>query len=150
MTLRPVEECETPHLLALGSALRSLRGHAGLSQAAVADLTGMNLRSISRIEAGQRRTRRSTLARILAALLNENPSLGDIDHLLDGLIRRAGPALAEESPHRERIEARRARRERRKEREWLRRMALEDEAGHLAQTMLSQQIAELRRTGHLS
>lgn len=150
MTLRPVEECETPHLLALGTALRSLRWHAGLSQAAVADLTGMNLRSISRIEAGQRRTRRSTLARILAALLNEDPNLGDIDHLLDGLIRRAGPALAEESPHRERIEARRARRERRKEREWLRQMDVEDEAQRLAQNMLNQQISELRRTGRLT
>ena len=150
MTLRPVEECETPHLLALGSALRSLRGHAGLSQAAVADLTGMNLRSISRIEAGQRRTRRSTLARILAALLNEDPNLGDIDHLLDGLIRRAGPALAAESAYQERIEARRARRERRKERDWLRRMDVEDEAQRLAQIMLNQQISELRRTGRLT
>lgn len=150
MTWREIEDFEKPHLRALGSALRSLRQHAGLTQAAVADLTGMSPHTISRIERGRDRTRRSTLARILAAMLNEEPSLGNIDHLLDGLIRRAGPALAQESPHRERIEARRARRERRKERDWLRRMAVEDEAQRLARIMLNQQISELRRTGRLT
>lgn len=150
MTRRPLEEPELPHLRELGSALRHLREHVGLSRAALADATGMHPRSISRIEAGERRTRRSTLTRLLTALINHEGSLGDIDYLLEGLIRRAGPALAEESPHHERIEARRARRENRKEREWLRRMAVEDEARRLAHIMLNQQIAELRRTGRLA
>lgn len=150
MMWREIEDFERPYLLALGSALRSLRRHAGLTQAAVAEFTGMNLRSIGRIEAGHRRTRRSTLTRILNVLLNEDPSLGDLDQLLEGLIRRAGPALAPESAYEERVEATRRRRERRKEREWLRRMDVEDEARRLAQIMLNQQIAELRRTGRLA
>lgn len=150
MTRRPIEDDERPHLLALGSALRSLRNHAGLSQDAVADLTGMHPRSIERIESGHRRTRRSTLARILAVLISNDRGLGDVDQLLAGLIRRAGPALAPESAYQARIEARRARRERRKEREWLRRMAVEDEARRLTQVMLNEQIRELRRTGRLT
>jgi transcriptional regulator with XRE-family HTH domain len=150
MTRRPIEEYEKPHLAELGTALRTLRQHAGLSQAVLADHTGMNPRSISRIESGERRTRRSTLTRLLTALLNEDETLGELDYLLDGLVRRAGPALAAESPYQERVEARRLRREERKEREWLRRMAVEDEARRISNLLLHQQISELRRTGRLA
>jgi transcriptional regulator with XRE-family HTH domain len=150
MTRRPIENHERPHLAELGAALRSLRQHAGLSRAVLADRTGMNQRSISRIEAGERRTRRSTLTRILKALVNEDETLGETDYLLDGLVRRAGPALAAESPYQERIEARRLRREKREEREWLRGMAIEDEARRMSSLLLHQQISELRRTGRLA
>jgi transcriptional regulator with XRE-family HTH domain len=150
MTRQPIEEYEKPHLAELGAALRSLRQHAGLTQAVLADRTGMHPRSIGRIEAGERRTRLSTLTRLLTALLNEDGTLGEMDYLLDGLVRRAGPALAAESPYRDRIEARRERRDKRKEREWLRRMAVEDEARRMSNLLLHQQISELRRTGRLA
>jgi transcriptional regulator with XRE-family HTH domain len=150
MTRRPIENHEKPHLAELGTALRTLRQHAGLSRAVLADRTGMHPRSISRIEAGERRTRRSTLTRLLTALVNEDETLGDIDYLLDGLVRRAGPALAAESPYLDRIEARRERRDKRKEREWLRRMAVEAEARRISNLLLQQQISELRRTGRLA
>lgn len=150
MTRRAIEDYERPHLAELGAALRTLRQHAGLSRAVLADRTGMNLRSISRIETAERRTRRSTLARLLSALVNEDETLGDMDYLLDGLVRRAGPALAPESPYQERIEARRLRREKRKEREWLRDMAVADEADRLAHLYVEQQITQLRRHGRLT
>jgi transcriptional regulator with XRE-family HTH domain len=150
MTRRPIEDHEKPYLTELGTALGTLRQHAGLSRAVLADRTGMNPRTISRIESGERRTRRSTLARLLAALVDEDNTLGEMDYLLDGLVRRAGPALAAESPYRDRIEARRERRDKRKEREWLRRMAVEDEARRICHLLLHQQISELRRTGRLA
>lgn len=150
MTRRPIEEWEVAHLLELGSALRHLREHVGLSRAALADATGLNPRSISRIEAGERRTRRSTLTRLLVALISEDAGLGSFDCLLEGLVRRAGPALALESPHQDRIEARRVRRERRKEREWLRSMAVADEAERLAYLYVEQQVRQLRRHGRLA
>jgi transcriptional regulator with XRE-family HTH domain len=150
MTRRPIENHERPHLAELGIALRTLRQHAGLSRAVLADRAGMNPRSVGRIESGERRTRGSTLTRLLSALVNEDPTLGEMEYLLDGLVRRAGSALAAESPYRDRIEARRERRDKRKEREWLRRMAVEDEARRTANLLLQQQISELRRTGRLA
>jgi transcriptional regulator with XRE-family HTH domain len=150
MTRRPIEDYERPHLAELGTALRTLRQHAGLSRAVLADRTGMNQRSISRIESGERRTRRSTLTRLLTCLVNEDETLGEMDHLLDGLVRRAGPALAAESPYQGRIDARRLRREKRKEREWLRAMAVADEAERLAHLYIEQQITQLRRHGQLT
>ncbi len=68
------------------------------------------------IENGGRRTRRSTLGRVAAALTDANPSLGDEKPLADALAELAGPALAPESPHAERI-ARRRQRRKRQERE---------------------------------
>lgn len=150
MTWREIEDFEKTYLRALGSALRSLRRHAGLSQAAVAEHSGVHPRTIGRIEAGQRRTRRSTLRRILIALTNADGSLGDIEYLLDGLVRRAGPALAAESPYEDRIEARRRRRERRREREWLRAMAVADEAERIAHLYIRSQVVHLRRHGRLT
>jgi transcriptional regulator with XRE-family HTH domain len=150
MTRRPIEDYERPHLAELGAALRTLRQQAGLSRAVLAGRTGMNPRSIGRIESGERRTRQSTLTGILTALVKEDNTLGEMDYLLDGLVRRAGPALAPESPYRDRIEARRERRDKRKEREWLRRMAVEDEARRISNTLLHQQISELRRSGRLA
>jgi hypothetical protein len=62
--------------------------------------------TIQRIEAGARRTRRSTLDRIAEAL--GDPQLAGV------LAELAGPALAPESPYAERIARRRVRRHRRR------------------------------------
>jgi transcriptional regulator with XRE-family HTH domain len=110
---RPVEPWEQPFLTALGAELRVLRQHAGLTQAALASRAGLAERSLRRIEHGQRRTRRSTLARLAAALL-PRPSDGTAAaDLVEGLVRTAGPALAAESVYTERVQARRERRRRR-------------------------------------
>jgi hypothetical protein len=62
---------------------------------------------IRQIERAIRRTRRSTLERIVAALVKAKPNLGDPAALLDRLSRLAGIGLAPESKYRERVEKRR-------------------------------------------
>jgi transcriptional regulator with XRE-family HTH domain len=105
----PIEPMETPYLLALGSRLRELRRDRGLTQAQLANAADLSRRHVERLEAGNRRTRESTLARIAAAL--GDPSLEN------ELVALAGPALAAESAFAERVARRRARRARKRERE---------------------------------
>jgi transcriptional regulator with XRE-family HTH domain len=114
---RPLEPSETPYLLALGIRLRELRRDSGLTQAQLAEAAELSCRHIERLEAGNRRTRRSTLARIAAAL--GDPLLGN------QLADLAGPALAPESGFAERIARRRARRARKRARERERETAAE-------------------------
>lgn len=112
---RPILAGEIPSLEALGRRLRELRRRTGLSQAALARAAQLNGATISRVEAGTRRTRRSTLERIASALVAELPDLGDADRLTDDLAALAGPALAPESAYADRVARRRKRRHRKRE-----------------------------------
>lgn len=92
---RPLAAHEQPHLAALGRRLRALRRATGLTQAALGVAAGLHPVSVRRIELGLRRTRRSTLRRLVVAL-GTDPAA--VDRLLAELVDLAGPALAEESP----------------------------------------------------
>ena len=70
----------------------------------------MSGRQIEQIERGIRRTRRSTLKRIAAALVGVEPELGDVNALVEQLVELAGAGLAPESDYRYRVERRRERR----------------------------------------
>ena len=70
----------------------------------------ISVRHIEQIEDAIRRTRRSTLRRIVSALVEVKPELGDPAELLERLVVLAGPGLAPESEYRERVERRRKRR----------------------------------------
>jgi hypothetical protein len=93
---------------ALGNELRRLRREvAGLSRARLGVSAEMSSRQIEQIERAIRRTRRSTLERIVAALVKAKPDLGDPAALLERLLSLAGASLAPESQYRERVEKRR-------------------------------------------
>jgi transcriptional regulator with XRE-family HTH domain len=96
---RPIEPWETPNLRAAGQRLAALRREYGLTQTQLAQRA-------ERIEAGARRTRRSTLERIGEALAN--PSVAA------EIAKLAGPSLAPESEFAERVGRRRARRSRKR------------------------------------
>jgi len=106
---RPITEAERPHLAALGEHVRALRTEAGIHQHQAAALASLTAGHVSAIERGRRRTRRSTLARIVAALV---PDEDRHEIVLDELVEVAGPALAAESDYLERVARRRARRDR--------------------------------------
>jgi transcriptional regulator with XRE-family HTH domain len=108
---RRIEPAEVPLLHTLGTELRSLRRTAGLTQRELAEGACLTRSHVERIEAGVRRTRRSTLERMAATLTVAEP---DPEHLADALAELAGPALAPESEYAERVARRRERRERRK------------------------------------
>lgn len=95
-TLRPIEPWERPYLNRLGCRVRSLRFEAGMTQKALAQAARMNPASLRRIELGSRRTRASTLRRIVAGL---GYSSMECDAVVEVLIEIVGPALAEESHH---------------------------------------------------
>src|SRR5689334_17154271 len=86
----------------MGCSVKALPVAAGLTQRALANTAELSVSMIGRIEAGTRRTRRSTLERIAAAF--DQPELGE------ELARLAGPALAPESAYAGRIATRRQRR----------------------------------------
>lgn len=88
-----------------------LRQQAGMTQLAVSGWAGLSERSLRRIEAGGRRTRRSTLARIADALTSESGSPADSASALRRLLVAAGPTVADESEFAWRVEARRNQRE---------------------------------------
>ena len=67
----PIEVWEMSHLESLGPRIRALRQDAGLSQATLGAATELSRTSIERVELGLRRTRRSTLERIVAVLVAE-------------------------------------------------------------------------------
>jgi transcriptional regulator with XRE-family HTH domain len=64
---RPIEAAEITYLEALGAHLAAVRRDHGLTQAALAEAAELSTSGIRRIEAGTRRTRRSTLDRMAAA-----------------------------------------------------------------------------------
>jgi transcriptional regulator with XRE-family HTH domain len=96
-----------------------------VTQGELAKAAQLSTSTIQRIEAGTRRTRRSTLHRIAEAL--GDPKLASV------LADLAGPALAPESPYAERIARRRERRHRRREAKarWRRSRANERELARL-------------------
>lgn len=108
---RPIEAHERPNLRALGTALREHRVAVGSTQASLAVATGLSERTIRRIEHAERRTRRSTLDRLAAALCSGDP--GAQEYLLQQFVHLAGPALAPESEFADRVSRRRERRSRR-------------------------------------
>jgi len=113
---RPVEPWEVAHLERLAAGLRTARKAAGLTQCALAWRAGMNPSTVYRIEAAVRRTRLSTLRRIAEALVGAAPWMGDAGKVTADLATLAGLGLAPESQYRERIDGRRARRDRRSQR----------------------------------
>ena len=116
----PLTAREARHAVALGALIRSRRLAAGLTVAQAADAAELSPRHWRRLEAGERRTRSSTLDRIAQAL--------DADPV--ELAATAGPALADESPYADRIAKRRARRTRR--RRWALEAKERDEARRAA------------------
>jgi transcriptional regulator with XRE-family HTH domain len=110
---RPIEAWEVAHLERLAAGLRTARSAAGLSQCHLALRAGMNPSRVHRIEAAVRRTRLSTLQRIAEALVGAAPWMGDAERVAADLATLAGLGLAPESLYRERVQRRRARRERR-------------------------------------
>ena len=108
---RPIATDEVPGLEALGGELRRLRWTvARLSRPALARRAEVSVRTLERIEQAIRRTRRSTLERIAAGLVEVCPRLGPSPALAAHLAELAGRGLAAESVYRERVEKRRRRR----------------------------------------
>lgn len=103
---RPLEEGELADARALGLLLVDLRRERNLTQVDVAARAGLAVRSLRRLEQGERRTRLSTLQRLATAL-----EPGDPVRLAAHLTMTAGVALAEESAYAERVERRRRRRQ---------------------------------------
>jgi transcriptional regulator with XRE-family HTH domain len=105
MEVRPIEPHERPALEAIGALLAHARRTAGLTQRQLALASSITIRHVQYLEAGQRRTRLSTLERIAAFLA---PMLGaDVDGLVDLLVETAGDSLAAETDHPEHDEHRR-------------------------------------------
>lgn len=122
---RPIEPHEEPYLAALGAEIRALRlaarptveeqmlrrvdarapirNEGVLRQAELARRAEVSAGFVSDLERGRWRTRRSTLERIVRALVDEEL----VAEVLDGLVAAAGPALAPESQHFERVTRRR-------------------------------------------
>ena len=115
---RPIRAEEVPALEALGSEIRRLRrDEARLSRKELGSLVQLSEGHITRIELGLRRTRESTLRRIVAGLTLLRPELGAPEEVLENLLVLAGPVLASESLYCDRVERRRHRRWKRIRRE---------------------------------
>lgn len=93
LKLRPLTDEEMPYLRALGGAVRELRRASGVSGKELALQAGISETHFWRITAGRRRTKRSTLSRMVALMVEANPSLGPVDALLGRLCDLAGPAI---------------------------------------------------------
>lgn len=111
-TLRPITDpAEQEAIAELGGLLAHLRRTAGLTQRQLALACGVTERFVQYLEAGERRTCPSTLARIADLLAGR---LGcDPDGLFDLFVETAGVGLAPESDHPETKERRRQSRQRR-------------------------------------
>jgi transcriptional regulator with XRE-family HTH domain len=109
---RPITPDEVPGLVALGDELRRLRRDvAGLARPQLAVRAQISVRTVEQIELGIRRTRRSTLERVVGGLTGDVVGRGKkCDTLVERLVDLAGPALAPESHYRDRVERRRRRR----------------------------------------
>lgn len=104
---RPLQPHEVEPLRLLGAELRRLRRGSGLSCRQLGAAALFTTRHLERIEQGARRTRRSTLERLVDVMLVAAPHLGERDELVARLVRAAGPALAPESPYADKSQARR-------------------------------------------
>ncbi len=89
-----------------------------MTQADLAVAAALSERTIRRLEVGERRTRRSTLERLVEAVAPTQPH-AEREALLQELVGVAGPALAAESAYPERVQARRARRARKHGRKYV-------------------------------
>lgn len=107
---RPILDWERPWLVRLGAEVRELRLSSGLSQADLAAVSGMAERSLRRIEYGERRTRLSTLDRLVQGLTMPAANGLGRDEILSRLLAAAGPVIAPESAYAGRVDARRRRR----------------------------------------
>lgn len=100
-----VDETERAHLTAgVGARLRAARTAAHLSQRGLARVAGCASSTVTRLESGQRRPRRSMLA-ALCAVLDPDGTAG----LLPALVLAAGESLAVETPGGTRRRTRRVR-----------------------------------------
>jgi len=103
---RPIEPAELPDLRRLGERIREARTAAGLSIAECARRARISGPHLSRLERGDRRTRRSTLERLATALWMTEPYGTQQPAILAGLHDAAGVALAPESSFQKRVERR--------------------------------------------
>lgn len=137
---RPISDAEGAHLLRLGAELRRLRVASGLSRGTVAYRSFLGQGYVGKLERGCRRTRRSTLTRIVGVLVYANPDLGPVEDLVDRLCELAGPALADETAFPRQVERTLRRKRRRME-------LFEARAERLHAAMSDQQTGE-RRPGN--
>lgn len=103
------------YLVRLGDELRRLRHHVGLNRQALGQRCLLHHNHIGKLELGYRRTRRSTLGRIAAALEEISPDLGPVEELVARLCGLAGPALAPETDYPRQVERTLRRKMRRRE-----------------------------------
>jgi len=80
------KEPRSPEHAALGDAVRTLRGKAGLSQEQLAEGAGTDLTQVGGIERGVRNPSYTTLLRLAGAL---NTSVGKLTTLADELRAKA-------------------------------------------------------------
>lgn len=146
---RPIDPSEYPHLEKFGQALRELRKRAGLTQEQLAFSAELTPAQVGRLERGERRTRETTISRIVLALVRADRSLGDPDDVISDLAALLGPAMA--PPTRGERRERRRRDQRRMSRmEWLKGwMAKECErlAVEKAEVLAAEMVREWARTG---
>ena len=93
----PITDAERPRLMAIGRRLKAAREGAGWTRAELADATGLNRKTLWRIEVGTRRTRARTLAAI-ANVISDSP-----EKLVSEFTELRGSALARvplRRPHR--------------------------------------------------
>jgi len=83
---RRCKEPRSPEHAALGDAVRTLRGKAGLSQEQLAEGAGTDLTQVGGIERGVRNPSYTTLLRLAGAL---NTSVGKLTTLADELRAKA-------------------------------------------------------------
>lgn len=86
MPPRRRKEPRSPEHAALGEAVRTLRGKAGLSQEQLAEGAGTDLTQVGGIERGVRNPSYTTLLRLAGAL---NTSVGKLTTLADELRAKA-------------------------------------------------------------
>lgn len=97
--LRPLTDAERPHLEAMGARLRELREQQGVSARWLAANARCNVSTVSRLERGLRRPRRSMLLRLVATLglLGGVAGTDTPRAWAQELLKLAGPTLAPES-----------------------------------------------------
>ena len=114
----PLTRSEWQAAAELGRLLQDLRFAAGISQREAACRVALSVRHLRRLERGERRTRRSTLARIAASYAAAHPALGSQDHVLGQLLESGLEVVADESEYADRVATRRARRSQRASASW--------------------------------
>jgi hypothetical protein len=90
---RPIEEFEKPYLRALGAGIKDLRKASGLTAKELALSAQVSESHFWRIVSGGKRTKRSTLGRLVAVAVEANPDLGSVDEIVARLCELGGPAI---------------------------------------------------------